>query len=258
MGILQDILSNKRSEVARAKLGKPLDEVRGDALRKPESSAFAKALKNKGISIIAEIKKASPSRGVLKAEFDHRQLAREYEAGGARALSVVTDEKFFQGRPEFIEDVKKVCGLPVLCKDFIIDEYQIYESKVLGADAILLIVKTLDEHTLRRFYDCARTAGLDVLVEAHTAREVQAANAIGANIIGINNRDLETFQVSIDHSLKLRDKISPNSIAVSESGISNAEDLERLQRAQFDAVLIGEGIVTKGDRVRALKAMVHG
>ncbi|HLF20177.1 MAG TPA: indole-3-glycerol phosphate synthase TrpC, partial [Bacteroidota bacterium] len=246
-----------RIEIARARRRKPLEDVKADALSQSGSSAFTQALKHKGVSIIAEIKRASPSRGVLTAEFDHRQLAREYEEGGARALSVVTDEKFFQGRPAFIQDVKKVCRLPVLRKDFIIDEYQIYESKVLGADAMLLIVGNVDQHTFRRLYDCAGMLGLEVLVEAHTAREVETANEMGAKIIGINNRDLETFQVSIVHSLKLRDKISPDSIAVSESGIRTAEDIEQLQRAQFDAVLIGEGIVARKDRVEALKAMVR-
>ncbi|MBI4428176.1 MAG: indole-3-glycerol phosphate synthase TrpC [Ignavibacteriales bacterium] len=257
MTILQEILANKEREVERAKERSPYEEIKAAAESMSVQPRFARAIKGQGISIIAEIKKASPSRGVLSTEFDPQQLAREFEAGGARALSVLTDEKYFQGRPEFIHKVQSVSSLPVLRKDFIIDEYQIYESKVLGADAILLIVKALKKTTVERFARLAETVGLDVLVEAHTAEEVEVAVGIGAKMIGVNNRDLETFEVSIEHSLTLRSKIPPGTIAVSESGIGDAKDIEKLSMAGFDAVLIGEGIATKKDRVAALKAMVQ-
>ncbi len=257
MSILQDIISNKKLEVLKEKNGTPLEILKERAQDEAPSSRFARALKGNGISVIAEIKKASPSRGILNNSFDHRLIAQEFEAGGAKALSVVTDEKFFQGRPEFVHDVRKVSSLPVLRKDFIIDEYQIYQSKVLGAEAILLIVKILEGKELERFSFCAETLGMDVLVEVHTEAEIEAANTIGARLIGINNRDLDTFEVSIDRSLGLRDKISPRAISVSESGISSSRDIERLRSAGFDAVLIGEWIAAKEDRVSTLKAMMQ-
>lgn len=257
MTSLQDILSHKRSEVQQARNKIPYEEIKKHALAQDTVSHFAGSIKGHGISIIAEIKKASPSHGVLNGTFNHTQLAQDYETGGARALSVLTDEKFFQGHAGFIREVKAVSRLPVLRKDFIIDEYQIYESKVLGADAVLLIVRALDRITLQHFYSIAGSLGLDVLVEAHTADEVEIANSIDAEIIGINNRDLTTFDVSLDHSLRLRDKISPGAIAVSESGIMNPDDVERLSLAGFDAALVGEGLVTKKDRIGALRAMVH-
>jgi indole-3-glycerol phosphate synthase len=257
MSFLEDILDVKRREVAAAKALRPLAELKDRIKDVPPSRPFESALRGKGISIIAEIKKASPSRGIINHNFDHCRLAQEFETAGAKALSVLTDQKFFEGQPKFISDVKRVSGLPVLRKDFIVDEYQVYESKWLDSDAILLIVRILEEKMLKRLYDSARSLGLAVLVEVHTSSEIRRANTLGADIIGINNRDLDTFEVSLDQSLNLRKEIHTGALTVSESGIRNAEDVERLRNAGFNAVLIGEGLAILGDRIQGLKRMAH-
>jgi indole-3-glycerol phosphate synthase len=257
VSVLDTILLHKRAEIKKMKdLRSQKDLIKGIAEAEPPRS-FTQALRGDGLSIIAEIKKASPSRGVLSHDFDHRSLAKEFQSGGARALSVLTDERFFHGNPEFIADVKSICKLPVLRKDFILDEYQVYESRFLGADAILLIVKALPKKDLQHLYRCAKGIQLDVLVEAHTREEVDVANEIGAEIIGINNRDLDTFEVSLERSLQLRSHVSPKAISVSESGIMNSNDTGRLQKAGFDAVLVGEGLMKSQDRANTLRELVH-
>jgi indole-3-glycerol phosphate synthase len=219
---------------------------------------FGNSLREVPFALIAEIKRASPSKGVLVREFDHRKLAEEFERGGASALSVLTDKKYFSGDPSFISQIKELVRLPVLRKDFIIDEYQVYESRALGADAILLIVNALSAELLRKFHTCAVSLGMAVLVEAHTENEVMAANSIGAEIIGINNRDLSSFAVSLDTSLRLRRFIRSDAVAVSESGINSADDVRRLREAGFQAALIGEGLVTRPDRSAALREFISG
>lgn len=258
MSILDDILIQKRKEVESARRLVPLEKLKEEAFAKGGTRSFDKALRTSGISVIAEVKKASPSRGVLVEDFDHLAIARDYENAGANALSVLTDAPFFQGEKRFISEIKKITSLPILRKDFIIDEYQVYESKVIGADAILLIVKALDICSLQTLYDCAQSLELSVLVEAHTKQEVETANSIGTAIIGINNRNLDTFEVSIEHSIRLRSIIRTGTIAVSESGIKSSQDVSALRKAGFDAILIGEGLVANSNKINALQELVRG
>ncbi|MEK6755740.1 MAG: indole-3-glycerol phosphate synthase TrpC [Bacteroidota bacterium] len=256
MNILETILEHKRREVTDVRRLISPEEIRELASRANTIRPFSKALRSHEISLIAEIKKASPSRGLLVKNFDHKVLAIELERGGAQALSVLTDRKFFQGDNRFVQEIKELVGLPVLRKDFIIDEYQVYESKAIGADAILLIVKALHTQLLRSLYECATSLGLSVLVETHTAHEIAEANALGADIIGINNRDLTTFDVSLQRSLELRALIRPGAIAVSESGIQTPTDVRKLKEAGFDAVLVGERLVTKADIAEAVRDLL--
>ncbi|HTY39359.1 MAG TPA: indole-3-glycerol phosphate synthase TrpC, partial [Bacteroidota bacterium] len=193
---------------------------------------------------------------VLVEDFDHRKLAQDFAAGGASALSMLTDQKFFQGNPSFIRDVKEIVPLPVLRKDFIIDEYQVFESRVLGADAILLIVKALPQEELRRLYSTAVALGMDVLVETHTREELDVANSLGADLIGINNRDLGSFRVDLKTSLDLVPFVRPGAIAIAESGISGRRDIMALRNAGFKGALVGEGLVTKADRRAAVRELI--
>ncbi len=257
MSFLETVLAYKRSEIDGVRQKRPLADLKKQMLRMPSQRSFANALRVPGMALIAEVKKTSPSRGELSKKFNHVQLAQEYERGGAHALSVLTDEKFFQGSNTFIQDIKQVCGLPILRKDFIIDEYQVYESNAIGADAILLIVKALSKNSLMNLYRCAEEIGLDVLVETHTKEEIEIANAIGAKIIGVNNRDLDTFEVSLQTSIDLGPRIRDGAIAVSESGIKLREDVVKIRQAGFQAVLIGEGLVTTEDRSSALRKLVQ-
>ena len=244
MSVLQDILRDKRKEIEEIKQDVPFERLRS-FVETRDLRPFSKTLRDAPFSLIAEIKKASPSRGVLRNQFDPIALAREYEKLGARALSILTDTKYFQGQKDFIKLVKTECSLPVLRKDFILDEYQVYETRVLGADAILLIAKILTDAQLFQLYDCARKLNLAVLVETHSEEEIDRANRIGAEIIGINNRDLDTFEVALDLSLKLRSRIAKSAITVAESGITSAADVERVREAGFHAMLVGEGLISE-------------
>ncbi|HAL55994.1 MAG TPA: indole-3-glycerol phosphate synthase TrpC [Bacteroidetes bacterium] len=257
MGILEQILEQKRKEVSAARLTLPMEELRERAASVSGIRPFPDALNRNGFAVIAEIKKASPSKGLLAEEFDPVVFATEYERGGARALSVLTDRCFFQGDVRFIAAIKKATNLPILRKDFIIDEYQLYESKLIGADAILLIVRALDVDSLDWLAECAKSIGLSVLFETHTKEEIDIANSLHADMIGINNRDLTTFDVSLQRSLELRQFIPPAVLAVSESGIRTHNDVAQLKAAGFDAILVGEGLVTRSDKVSALKELIE-
>ena len=256
MTLLDTILEDKKREIVLAKSLISRDQIEAMARDAEKPRAFRDSLRQVPFGIIAEIKKASPTRGVLAEDFDHRKLAGEFAEGGATALSVLTDRKYFQGDATFLGDVKSTVRIPVLRKDFIIDEYQVFESRALGADAVLLIVRALPTGALQSLYEAARSLGMDVLVETHTAEEIERANFIGADLIGINNRDLETFQVSIQTSLALWANVDKRAVAVSESGISSRADVLTLQAAGFKAALVGEGIMTRRDRVAAVKELV--
>ena len=258
MTILDTILADKRVEVAESQTRVPLPEMAKRAQQLQRPRAFKPTLEKVPFALIAEIKKASPSRGNLVEHFDHRKLAEEFEKGGANALSVLTDRKYFSGDPAFIQEVKEVVGLPVLRKDFILDEYQVYESRALGADAILLIVRALSVENLKKLLKCAHSLGMDVLVETHNQEEIQVAHSVGAQIVGINNRDLSTFQVSLETSLRLREFVNPGILVVSESGIHTRNDITALRDAGFRAALVGEGLVTRADRVSAVRELIPG
>ena len=252
---LSRILATKEEEVAVLKQQRSLEDLKNSIRDLPPVRGLASSLKVPGISIIAEVKKASPSAGVLAADFDHRSLGRDYEAGGAAALSVLTDKKYFQGTIEFLQDIRSVTALPILRKDFVIHEYQIYETRAAGGDAVLLIARLLDQKVLLEFYESAASIGLETLVEVHDEKDIEKANNCGAAIIGINNRNLSDFSVSIDRSLRLRPLLHDGAIAVSESGIRRKEDVKVLRDAGFDAILVGEGLVTKGDRQQAIREL---
>lgn len=217
---------------------------------------FTVALRSRRPAVISEIKKASPSRGVLVDDFRPVELAKQYERGGAAALSVLTDRDFFQGSLADLRCARAACSLPVLRKDFTISEYHVLEAAGNGADAILLIVAILDTDQLRAYRELAREFGMAALVEVHDRRELDIALESGAEIIGVNNRDLRTFQVSLETSLEVAREIPAGVVKVSESGIFSGADVRRLMDAGYDAVLVGEHLVKSGDATRALRELV--
>lgn len=252
---LVEILNYKRNEVEQRKLTMPFDNVIEEAWEVPATLDFEEALKNSsenGIACIAEIKKASPSKGLITKDFQPTKIAKEYKEGGAAALSVLTDEKYFQGHSDYVLSAKNTSSLPILRKDFIVDEYQIYESRVIGADGILLIVAALNDIQLRSYLTTANDLSLSALVECHSKEEIERALAAGATLIGINNRDLQTFTVNVDISFQLKNFIPNSCTTVSESGIKNFNTIERLSQAGYDAVLVGEHLMSQDDRKKAL------
>jgi indole-3-glycerol phosphate synthase len=254
-GILARIVSHKREELRSAAV--PATDLRHAAeSRRPNRRDFAAALRAKRPAIISEIKKASPSKGLLVENFRPADLARQYEKGGAAALSVLTDREFFQGSLDDLRTARAACKLPVIRKDFTLSEYHVLEAAAVGADAILLIVAILDDAELRSLREMAAEFGMAALVEAHSAQELERAVHSDARIIGINNRDLNTFRVSLDTSVALARDIPDGVIKVSESGIFNADDIHRLMEAGFDAFLVGEHLVKSGDAAQALRELV--
>lgn len=245
--ILDKIVAGKRAELKETKSRLPLQEMKARAALAGPSRDFKRSLRAPGLSLVAEIKKASPSVGVIREDFDAEKIAKIYEAAGASAISVITEEKHFLGRLDYLSLVKRAVSLPILRKDFIIDEYQIYESKVFGADAILLIAAVLKDDELKRFIQIAEEIGLATLVEVHSEDELKRAFELGAQVIGINNRDLNTFKVDIETTLTLNKLITSDKIVVAESGIKSREDILRLEEAKVDAVLIGEALMRSGD-----------
>ncbi len=225
----------------------PLGELRQGAEARSDFRDFAAALSGEKLSVIAELKKASPSRGLLRPDFRPAEIAESYQQAGAAALSVLTEEEFFQGSLSYLNAARGAVQIPVLRKDFIVDEYQVYESAAAGADAFLLIVAALDNRDLKHFIELADGLHVAALVEVHTEDDLGRAIDSGAKIIGINNRNLNTLEVSLETSFRLREKIPPSCLAVSESGIKSGADLEKLAKAGFNAVLIGEHLMLAGD-----------
>ncbi|NBJ16507.1 MAG: indole-3-glycerol phosphate synthase TrpC [Dehalobacter sp. 4CP] len=247
---IEDIIEKLTKKL---KINNNHDNLKHDVNMERPAGVFASALtagrlsKDKaGISIIAEVKKASPSKGVLVPDFDYLQIASMYEQLGAAAISVLTEQDYFLGSPDYLREIRESVKIPLLRKDFMIDPYQIYEAKVLGADAILLIVKILDDQQLKEFLGIAEQIGLDCLVEVHDEAEAARAMAAGASIIGINNRNLETFEVDLNHSRRIAAMIPDHLIKVSESGIHTGEDILTVQAWGFDAVLVGEAFMKAG------------
>ncbi|MDD5421892.1 MAG: indole-3-glycerol phosphate synthase TrpC [Candidatus Omnitrophota bacterium] len=246
--ILSRIIEEKRKVVEEAKRIKPLAELVKETKGICVKSTFKKNISRPHhINLIAEIKKASPSKGILRGDFNPSRIAVTYQANGAAAISVLTDERFFAGSLGHIHKVKENISLPVLRKDFIIDEYQIYESVAAGADAILLIADILETNEMAGFYNLAQTLGLDILVEAHNEEDIEKALSTGANIIGINNRDLHSFKVDLGVTQKLIRLIPQNKVRVSESGIKTYEDVMFLKSLGVNAVLIGEAFMEAED-----------
>jgi len=254
--ILDDIIEVKRREVAARKKTTPLSALTAAIEGMPRTSDFRQALGNGKQAIIAEVKRRSPSRGAIQEDFDSVRIAGEYERHGAAAVSVLTDETFFGGSNEDLIAVKKAILLPVLRKEFIIDPWQIFETRAIGADALLLIVSVLTEGRLREYRKIAASLGLDALVEVHDRRELETALHAGAEIIGINNRDLRTFTTDIGTSLELAPLVPENRIVVSESGIYSRADVETLGQAGVQAFLIGEALVASPDRGKKLRELL--
>lgn len=255
--ILDDIAEYTKERVKRLKNKKSLYAVRAEAEGRPQGKDFKAALAAPGLSVIAELKQASPSKGLIAPDFEAIYLAKasEYEAGGAAAISCLTEPKFFLGSDEYLQNVRKVVELPILRKDFTVDEYQIYEAKNLGADAVLLICSLLSVAQLQEYLQQAHELGLSALVETHDAAEVQAALAVGADIIGVNNRNLKDFSVNPLNSLRLREEIPADKIFVAESGIQKASDTAGLKAADVQAVLVGEALMRSAEAAQLLKEM---
>jgi len=257
--ILDDIVADKKKELARARVETPLRELEVRISQQDEPLDFAGALSGDGVSIIAEVKKASPSKGLLCPDFDPVRLARAYAEGGAAAISVLTEVKYFQGSLDYLLQIKgalETAKLPLLRKDFIFDSYQVYEARAYGADAILLIVAVLDDSRLEELLTLARELGMQCLVEVHNAAELKRVLQSGAQNIGINNRDLHTFEVDINTTGRLKPMIPPDRVIVSESGISRRENIKKLREWCVNAALIGEALVTANDVVAKLRELV--
>ena len=249
--ILNRILARKVEEIAERSARLPLAELRARVADQPDTRGFAAALESRveagRTAVIAEIKKASPSKGVIRADFDPVAIAQSYQRGGASCLSVLTDVDFFQGADAYLQQVRAACGLPLLRKDFTIDAYQVYEARVIGADCILLIAAALDDETLMDLALLAADLDLDVLVEVHDGDELERALEIPAPLIGINNRNLRSFEVSLETSVNLRRNVPAERLLVSESGIATREDVAHLRTAGIHAFLVGEAFMRATD-----------
>ena len=249
MTILDELASYARERVKLKKEEKSLEEVKAKALALPRGNfAFEKALKKDEIAFICECKKASPSKGLIAPDFPYLQIAKEYEAAGGDCISVLTEPKWFLGSDQYLEEITQGVNIPCIRKDFTIDPYMIYEAKLLGASAVLLICAILSKDELREYKTVADELGLTALVEAHDAHEVETALDIGARVIGVNNRNLKDFSVNTDNSKKLREMIPEDVIFVSESGVKTPEDIVNLREIGANAVLIGETLMRAEDK----------
>ncbi len=255
--ILDRIVEAKKVEVAHAKRQRPLRALEREIAKMDAPRPFAEALRREDrMALIAEIKKASPSAGVIRADFDHVDIAQRYDDSAADAISVLTDERFFQGHLDFIGDVRRVSAKPVLRKDFLFDEYQVLEARAFGADAILLIAAILEDKQLARLLRLAGELGMAALVETHDEDEVKRALDAGASLIGVNNRDLRDFSVDLNTTLRLRPLIPPEVTLVSESGIHTRDDVRVLEAAGVNAILVGESIMRSDDVRRKIDELL--
>jgi indole-3-glycerol phosphate synthase len=246
--ILDKIVATKRGEIERARALVPIEQLRAQAQNAPAVRDFFGALAAGGpIKLIAEVKKASPSQGVIRQDFDPVAIARTYEAHGASCLSVLTDEHYFQGSLEYLRQVRQAVSIPVLRKDFILDSYQLVEARVAGADAVLLIAECLDDCNLRKLHNEAIELGMTPLVEFYEPANLERVLAAGAQLIGVNNRDLKTFAVDLGHTIRLREQVPLDCVLVGESGIHTRADALRLQAAGVDAMLVGESLMREPD-----------
>ena len=256
MNILDQLADYARQRVEEAKRQTPLAEIKQQALALPKGDfRFEKALAKPGLSFICECKKASPSKGLIAADFPYLQIAKEYEAAGADAISVLTEPKWFLGSDRYLEEIASAVSTPCLRKDFTVDDYMIYEAKLLGASAVLLLCAILDDAQLREYLALCDGLGLSALVEAHDEAEVDRALSAGAHILGVNNRDLKNFTVDTENSRRLRARIPEDVLFVSESGVRTAEDVARLAAIGADAVLIGETLMRAPDKTAKLREL---
>ncbi|MGB1890303.1 MAG: indole-3-glycerol phosphate synthase TrpC [Candidatus Latescibacterota bacterium] len=245
--ILEEIAEYKRGFVAECKRRQSAQDIRLRAGDSPDPLDFLAALQGEDIALIAEVKKASPSKGVIRADFHPERIAETYAENGACCLSVLTDEAYFQGADAYLQAARTASGLPALRKDFTVDEYQLYEARALGADAILLIVSLMDGSQLADYVGLANELEMAALVEVHDADELDRAKRARAQLIGVNNRDLKTFETTLDTTFELLEHMPSDALVVSESGINHREDVERLAEAGVDAILVGEALMRERD-----------
>lgn len=253
--ILEEIAEKTRERIRKEKLQFPLDQLKALAEKAPQQPSFLEALKKTGMSYICEVKKASPSKGLIAPDFPYLAIAKEYEQAGASAISCLTEPFYFQGADQYLREISAAVQIPVLRKDFTVDEYMIYQAKSLGASAVLLICAILDDGELRAYRQLAKELGLDALIEAHDEYEVGRVLNLGAEIVGVNNRDLRTFQVDMNNSIRLRKMAPDNVVFVSESGIRTPEDIRILYENKVDGVLIGETLMRSPDKKAALESL---
>lgn len=259
--VLKKILARKREEITERSVNLSIDDLKNQITTASPVRGFIKAIQDKlaigQAAVIAEVKKASPSKGLLRENFLPADIAASYQVGGAACLSVLTDKDFFQGSEAYLVEARGACSLPVIRKDFIIDPYQVYEARAMGADCILLIVAALDDESLKTLHDLANSLGMDVLVEVHDADELQRALQLNLSLVGINNRNLRTFETSLQTTLDLLSDIPDNVVVVSESGLHKTEDITLLRQHHVNAFLIGEAFMRQenpGDALRRLVA----
>lgn len=259
MNILDEIAGRTRERIEEEKRKQSFLDLKY-RIREQErqASSFYGALAAPGMSYICELKKASPSKGLIAPEFPYVEIAREYEAAGASAISCLTEPYYFQGADRYLQEVVQNVSIPILRKDFTVDEYMIYQAKELGASAVLLICAILEEAQVREYRQIAEELGLDALVEAHDEREVEMALNAGARIVGVNNRDLRTFEVNMQNSIRLRNMAPRDVVFISESGIKGPEDIRVLYKNEVDAVLIGETLMRSPDKGEALRQLNGG
>ena len=263
MSILNEIAARTKERIAEEKFKVPLRELISQqnsdlAKHAEEKISFLEALKKPGMSYICEVKKASPSKGLIAPDFPYLDIAKEYEQAGASAISCLTEPFYFQGADRYLQEISQAVNIPVLRKDFTVDEYMLYQAKAFGASAVLLICAILDNSQLKAFGELAQELGLDALVEAHDQWEVDRALKLGAKIVGVNNRNLHDFTVDMGNSIRLRNMAPADTVFVSESGIKTAEDIRILYENKVDAVLIGETLMRSPDKKAALGVLNAG
>ncbi len=256
--VLDRIVERKREEITLVKQRRDMNSLREAVAVAPPIRDFLAALRGHDtMRLIAEVKKASPSKGVIRPDFQPVDIAKEYQAGGAAALSVLTDEPFFQGRLDYLTRIRDTVDLPILRKDFILDEYQIYEARVAGADAVLLIAECLPGEELNRLYKIVCELGMTALIELYEPRHLERVLATGTRLVGVNNRDLNTFAVELDHVIGMRPNVPDDVTLVAESGIFYHDDVKRLEEAGIDAILVGESLMRQPDVRKAVEMLMN-
>ena len=258
--MLDEIVEKTKERLVESKKNKSLEELKMEVekLEITHDFPFKKALSGDEISIIAEVKRASPSKGLIAEDFDYLKIAKDYEDAGASAISVLTEPYFFKGSNDYLKEISQCVNIPILRKDFVIDEYMIWEAKLLGASAVLLIVSILSIVELKKFLDLAHDLGLSAIVETHDGNEIRTALNVGAEIVGVNNRDLTDFTVDIENSINLRRCVSGDVVFISESGIKTPDDVRRLKENDVDAVLIGETLMKCDDKKSMISELKNG
>lgn len=256
--ILDDICKQREIQLNAEKSRISSEEIRRLAEHAPQKAGFIKALEKSGLSCICEVKKASPSKGLIRPDFQPVELAKEYESAGADCISCLTEEHYFQGSSDYLKNIADTVNIPILRKDFIIDEYQIYEAKYLGASAVLLIAAVLEYPRLKSYFDLAHTLSLDCLIEVHTKEEMEIVQKLNPKLIGVNNRNLKTFEVNLQTTAELASMKQAGQLLVSESGIKNNQDMKLVQSLGADAVLIGETLMRSDTITETLHALREG